>query len=340
MPIPQNTSIEVFSTCPQSTDSNQDEYLYRIREVAAWSENAGCRGNLIYSDNRLVDPWQVSQVLVNCTRQLAPLVAVQPVYMHPYSVAKLVATIGFMYQRKVYLNMVAGGFKNDLEALNDPTPHDLRYERLIEYTTIIKRLLKGEAPVTFEGEFYSVYHLSLQPELPEELFPGIFVSGSSEAGLNAAEELEATAIKYPEPSGDYEQGEESSDLRTGIRIGIIARASRDEAWEVGLDRFPPDREGQLAHKLAMKTSDSKWHKKLSQMADELKGRESPYWLHPFENYKTFCPYLVGSYEEVAEEIGRYIDIGFETFILDIPPTKEELTHTSKVFDKALKTVQL
>jgi len=43
-----------------------------------------------------------------------PLVAVQPVYMHPYSVAKMVSTLAFLHQRRVFLNMVAGGFKNDL----------------------------------------------------------------------------------------------------------------------------------------------------------------------------------------------------------------------------------
>ena len=58
--------------------------------------------------------------------------------MHPFTVAKTIASIGCLYGRQMYLNMVAGGFKNDLNALNDTTPHDKRYERLAEYTTIIK----------------------------------------------------------------------------------------------------------------------------------------------------------------------------------------------------------
>jgi alkanesulfonate monooxygenase SsuD/methylene tetrahydromethanopterin reductase-like flavin-dependent oxidoreductase (luciferase family) len=43
--------------------------------------------------------------------------------------------------RRIYLNMVAGGFKNDLSTFNDTTPLDKRYARLIDYTTIIKELL-------------------------------------------------------------------------------------------------------------------------------------------------------------------------------------------------------
>jgi alkanesulfonate monooxygenase len=60
----------------------------------------------------------------------------------------------------------------------------------------------------------------------------------------------------------------------------------------------------------------------------------PYWLGPFENYKTFCPYLVGSFESVAAEIERYLTIGYRTFILDIPPDAEELSTIQFVFELA------
>ena len=83
------------------------------------------------------NPWLVSQLIIEATERLCPLVAIQPVYMHPYSVAKMVTSLAHLYGRRLYLNMVAGGFVNDLAALNDTTPHDRRYERLVEYTTII-----------------------------------------------------------------------------------------------------------------------------------------------------------------------------------------------------------
>src|SRR5579875_493430 len=132
--------LQVFSTCP-SSHVTPDRYRERVIAAARWSEQAGCTGTLIYTDNTLVDPWMVAQIVITNTSNLCPLVAVQPVYMHPYSAAKMVATLAFLYGRRVFLNMVAGGFKNDLAALNDDTPHDSRYERLIEYTTIIRRRL-------------------------------------------------------------------------------------------------------------------------------------------------------------------------------------------------------
>jgi alkanesulfonate monooxygenase len=326
--------IEVFSTCPPSSGWDTRTYLQEVVRVARWSEGAGCKGILIYSDNSLVDPWLVAQVIIESTRSLCPLVAVQPVYMHPYSVARMVASLAYLHGRRIYLNMVAGGFKNDLTALNDATPHDRRYHRLIEYTTVIRSLLSGPSPVDFGGEFYRTSKLRLSPSLPPDLTPGIFISGSSEAGIAAARAIGATAIEYPKPAEECGDGAAADGVPHGIRVGIIARAAEQDAWDAARARFPEDRKGQLAHQLAMKVSDSVWHGQLSQKGA---GAEAgPYWLVPFQNYKTMCPYLVGSYERVGAEIGRYAALGHRAFILDVPREADDLHHTSLAFDRALE----
>ena len=86
-------------------------------------------------------------------------------------------------------------------------------------------------------------------------------------------------------------------MPAGIRIGIIAREESREAWQIAYERYPADRKGELLHAMAHRTSDSAWYKQLSQPDERLTEHSSPYWLVPFKNYKTFCPYLVGSYDE-------------------------------------------
>jgi alkanesulfonate monooxygenase len=330
--------MRVFSTAPQSKDVPRSEYLTRVAEVARWSEEAGCEGILVYTDNSIVDPWLVSQVILQSTERLAPLVATQPVYMHPYSVAKMVASLGFLHGRRLWLNLVAGGFKNDLVALNDETTHDKRYTRLVEYALIIKQLLESDRPVTFEGEFYKVRNLRMTPALDARLAPGILISGSSPAGLEAAKALGATAVKYPRPPREYLGAPAPEGLGCGVRVGIVARETEAEAWAVAEARFPADRRGQIAHQLAMKVSDSHWHKQLSQAAKDDGMREGPYWMWPFENYRTFCPYLVGDHAQVAAQIALYMNVGYRTFILDIPPSREELEHICRVFSSAAAMV--
>ena len=326
--------VRIFSTSPQSKDVPRGRYLHEVAEVARWSEDAGCEGILVYTDNSIVDPWLVSQVILQSTARLCPLVATQPAYMHPYAVAKMVASLGHLHQRRLWLNMVAGGFKNDLAALDDQTPHDRRYQRLVEYTLIVKRLLESDAPVSFEGEFYKVRNLRMTPPLDAALAPGILVSGSSPAGLEAARAIGAVAVKYPRPPKDYLGDPPPEGAGCGVRIGIIARADEEEAWRVAHDRFPEDRRGQIAHQLAMKVSDSHWHRQLSGAAKANGMREGAYWMWPFENYKTFCPYLVGDYDQVAEQLAAYLGVGYRTFILDIPPSRAELDHVRAAFARA------
>lgn len=323
--------VEVFSTCPP-IQGEGEAYREKVADAARWSEQAGCRGMLVYADNSQLDAWLVSQIIIESTKALSPLVAVQPVYMHPYAVATMVASLGYLHRRRLYLNMVAGGFKNDLAALNDTTPHDRRYERLVEYTTIITGLLEGASPVTRRGDFYTVDKLRLRPPLAPDLYPGIFVSGSSDAGLAAARAIGAIAIRYPKPAGAYLAEPPIEASESGIRVGIIAREQEEDAWRIAHARFPEDRAGQLTHQLAMKASDSVWHGQLSTLGEAC----GPYWLVPFQNYKTMCPYLVGSYERVAVELAGYLTAGYRTFILDVPPDRDELGHVRTALARALE----
>jgi alkanesulfonate monooxygenase len=191
--------------------------------------------------------------------------------------------------------------------------------------------LETPTPVSFEGRFYRVKGLVLTPRLPRDLRPEILVSGSSQAGLDAARCMGAIAVKYPEPPSHGRAEWCEGDGPSGVRIGMIAREREEDAWKIALHRFPYDRKGQLTRQLAAKVSDSAWHKRLSEMSGRFDGERNTYWLHPFQNYQTNCPYLVGSHEAVATELGRYMTAGNRTFILDIPAAEEEFEHTKAVF---------
>ena len=238
--------IQIFTTCPQSKDLDRRDYLRRVIDISQWSEEFHFDGMLIYTDNGLVDPWLVAQVVVQNTKRLMPLVAVQPIYMHPYAVAKLVSSIAHLHDRRIALNMLAGGFRNDLTALGDTTEHDNRYLRTTEYTQIIRRLLENDGATSLTGTYYAVKNLKLTPPLAPEFFPEILISGSSSAGMAAAKAIGATAIRYPQPV-KFEAAERAALAtwtKCGVRVGVIARDSDEEAWRVAHERFPEDRRGQ------------------------------------------------------------------------------------------------
>src|SRR5882724_13211139 len=161
----RNHGLKIFSSCPIAAQIRPETCIRELREFARSSEAAGHEGTLVFTDNGQLDPWLVSQVIIEATERLCPLVAIQPAYMHPYSVAKMISSFAHLYGRRLYLNMVAGGFKNDLLALNDLTPHDERYARLLEYSTVIQSLLRTAEPVSFDGRSCKVTNLKLTPPL-------------------------------------------------------------------------------------------------------------------------------------------------------------------------------
>lgn len=322
--------MKLLTTAPPSVRFEPQSYLQTIRDLARWNEAAGIEGMLIYTDNSLADPWTVAQAVLDCTTTFVPLVAVQPLYLSPYAAACKIASLGFLYGRRIALNLVAGGFRKDLEQLGDLLDHDPRYDRLVEYATILQALLRGET-VTFAGTYYMVRNLKLQPALPPELLPEIYVSGASEACIAAARALGAVRFSYTKPPAELRALAPlpgAGDL--GLRFGIIARDTSEEAWQVARARFPADRRGQMAHRMARATSDSIWHQEIAELAEELPdARDGAYWLYPVRNYRTFCPYLVGSHAEVGALIADYAELGFRCLILDVPQSEADLAQAMR-----------
>ena len=195
----------------------------------------------------LLDAWLVSQVIIQNTRTLCPLVAVQPVYMHPYTVAKMVTSFAHLYGRRVYLNMIAGGFKNDLTALHDTTPHDRRYDRLVEYTTVIKNLLAARIPADLsKGNYYATDNLKLFPPLPAGFIPRDFcvgLFGGRTGGSPCDRAMHRDQI--PAPAG--RRGKRRFRRTTAISEFASASSPAKRTTRHGGSRtgdFPEDRKGQ------------------------------------------------------------------------------------------------
>lgn len=337
------SGIEIYTSSPSETVPSPESYVARLRQAAEWSDWHGCRGMLIYTDNRSTDPWVLAQDVIAHTETLSPLIAVQPVYMHPYAAAQKLAAMARVYKRSIDLNFVAGGFQYDLAALDDRLGHDARYQRLSEYGSVLTKLLRGDR-VTVKGQYYTLFGLKLDVNVSKDLYPMLTVSGSSPAGLKCAQVLGAVAVMYPKPLEPHQISNsspvfpeaQSAGLHTGIRIGILARQSAEDAWAEAKARFPETPSGEAMRKSAVQASDSSWLRQLSTLADHEKtDARNVYWLGPFGSLKSFCPYLVGSYDEVASYLSAYLRGGVRLIILDAPREEQDLDHACRVIQRAV-----
>lgn len=317
--------LEIYSTFPLVRGRTPDDFCRPIATVARQTEAAGLRGLLIFTDNESPDPWLAAQYLLERTAGLVPLVAVQPLYMHPYTAARMVTTLGAMYGRRVDLNLVAGGYVPHLQALGCASGHDERYDRLLEYGEHLAALLGDNPSVTRRGEHYVLDDAVLTPRLPAGVEPRVFVAGVSPAAAAVAKSLGATRLMYP--LHPRELGDDRSTFDShGIRIGIIARDRSEQAWEIAHRRYPHEPDLEEFRALGVDEFDARWHDDIW-TASEVRSRpDGAYWLHPFRITNEFCPFLVGDHAEVGEMLAHYLRLGIGTLILNQPREDDDLFH--------------
>jgi alkanesulfonate monooxygenase len=312
-------SVEVFTISPRTTDAA--EYWPNIEQVIQWSDHYGATGILLFEGNdTFISPWIAAHEALKNTESLAPLVAVNPVYMHPFAAAKMVSTFAYLYGRRTYLNMITGTALSYLEALDDQLDKKQRYVRLREYSELIQLLVSSQGqPVTYEGQYYTTKNLKLDPPVPDELQPVFYIAGQSEGAVETARAIDAVHMQMlsSELDGGIKPG------ATGIHLGIVTREDGDEAWEVAERLFPADKSGQRMQTFSMGNTDSVWKQRMMMAAKLEEGAREGFWLEPFRNFKADCPYFIGSREATATLIAGMVRNGVRHIILDVPRVERE-----------------
>ena len=269
-----DAALEVFSTCPPFRAAIRRPTCGRSIDVARWSEEHGCKGILVYSDNSQLDAWLLSQVIIQHTTALCPLVAVQPIYMHPYTVAKTMASIG--------------------ASLRPPglPEHGRRrlQERPDRARTTRRRTTSGTSGSSSTPRSSSSCSRAGAGDLRRRVLPGRQAEADAAArarslprhlrlGLvrrRAGRRADASArprssIRSRPARKSRARGRRSTAASASASSPA---ATKREAWDVARARFPEDRKGQLTRQLATKVSDSVWHKQLSEPAAQ-DGRGEP-----------------------------------------------------------------
>lgn len=313
--------VRIFPVTPRS--DNYSQQFNKLIKVAQLSDKVGFAGVLLFTGNdTLLDPWVAAQHILSVTETISPLVAVNPVYMHPFSVAKMVASLTRIYDRRIYLNMVTGTALSDLQNLGDGVSRSDRYARLGEFIHIVRELLTNSRPCRFAGRFYNVDRLLLRPPANQELLPEFLIAGQSDEARRLCQE--AGCLRMQMLPGNLVEGLGDA---SGVNLGILARRDRNEAWAAALSRFPENLENREVLNYSMNNTDSTWKKKLHAEGLSSQGNEKGYWLSPFLNLHADCPYLVGSYDDIAVTLRRIVSNNINTFILDVTGDEEEMVHT-------------
>jgi alkanesulfonate monooxygenase len=320
-----------FFTVLRRVEDGQMYHFKDMEKLISLSEEFRYSGVLLFQNNKaFIEPWFFSQVLLNQSKTLSPFIALNPVYMHPFSAARLLISISLFHDRKFYVNFISGASRSELEALGDYLDHANRYKRLHEFLYIFNALIKEELPVTFSGKFYNVKNLRLSGKLPKHLWPCYFLAGSSPEALSLISKFDVSHLEMAKKS-DSQTVLLKEPSRKAIHFGIITAATGEMAEEE-LSKTFGDGESQSEKDLmdyAMKNTDAFW-KNMLYHENQSDDKASVFRIAPFKKSKSDCPYLVGSYDTVATYIEQYICAGITDFVIEINETIQSFQETSNM----------
>lgn len=321
---------QVVSTIEQRTGFDID---YNIR-LAKLAEAAGFDFALAptrylggYRADGQHDPWVFAVTLLRETSSLQLITAVLTGLWHPVVVAKLGATAAHVAGNRWHVNILAGWFQAEYEALGVPwLPHDERYRRAEEFIDVLRGVW-GQDEFSYQGDFFQIKDYTLKPRPAADAQPLIFQGGSSTAARRMAGRssdwffTNGGTLDDIRPQVDQVKGyaaEQGRALKVGINAFVIARETEAEARAVHREIVRlADVEAVNGFAHAVKQAGASTADGIGNWArsdfDDL--------VQPNDGFKTN---LIGTPEQIAERIVAYKAIGVDLILAGFLHYQEEV----------------
>jgi hypothetical protein len=278
-------------------------YLDRLAAYAGAAERAGIVGAFVYDFPVAMDPWLAAYDVLICSAALQPVVAVRPHSESPESVARRVVDLGYRFGRPTHVNVVAGATRPS-RAAGD----------LDDRVAARRRM----------GEFAAEVRAGIDRRLdPGDGRPLVVTPSSSTPGVVPADCVLMMARPRELLAADVarvkaEQGVE----RVAMLVGLVVRATEDEAWAAAAGLHPADRRQEVAGRLFMSQVVSSEHARSYALAEAADIHDERLWYGaPARGID--APKLVGSVPAVSGWLRSCRELGVTDLIVDLPPDPAE-----------------
>ncbi len=313
--------VNVFP--PNDRQSTDFDYRKSLEDVVKYSTDMQFKYTLMTIGDKRMDPWVLAQRGMEISSAYSPLVAVNPFYQHPLHVVKKIISLKHLYKSKIAINLVTGSFFSELKSLKDDLTFEERSERLIDFFQSMQSLINQDKK-THSGSFYTVEPAEVFPKYTFEKFD-FFVSGSQMSALNTCKEAHFVQSIRP-----LEEMPAATTQNCGLGIGVCARETREEALKEMKRLYPDDRKGEMLFHLSLANSSTPWNRWFKNYIANNSQERADFYLKPMTNFWCSSPFVVGTYQEVADRIRAYGNLGYKFFILDFVP--EEAGHVKKILE--------
>jgi alkanesulfonate monooxygenase len=280
----------------------------------------------------LAETWTTATALAAVTERIRLLVAVRPGFIAPGLFARMAATLDQISGGRLDINVVPGGIQGDMERLGVTSDHEHRYERAEEFIAACRALwAKPGEPVDFEGE---TVHLRSAIASPGTTSPGPlwYLGGASNAALRLAARQGDRLLMWIQPVEEtaalIDRARAAADaegraLGFGLRTHLVVRGDETEAWAAAERLIADASEAVLAQRGAAVAGTPMVGAAAQAVRREGHRVSERLWNGISLVRVNLGTAIVGTPQQVADELARYWELGIDEFILSGFPHVEE-----------------
>ena len=311
-----------------------------LREVAETAEQQGFHSLLVptrfangmFEETAPVaETWTTVTALAAVTSRIRFLVAVRPGFISTGLFAQMAATLDQISDGRLDINVVPGGIQGDFERLGEASGHAERYERAEEFIAACRRLWEAPVPVDFEGDHVRLRGAVCSPG-PVGRGPRFYLGGASDSALALAgrqsdvyliwiEPQESTAQHLDRARAHFEV--EGRPPMFGLRTHLVVRDTEAEAWRAVDDLVDEAADVVKMQRQAVYSGTAMVGQRAqAQVAAD--HRLGPHLWNGISTVRVNCgTAIVGTPEQVSDELLGYWRLGIDEFILSGFPHVEE-----------------
>ena len=306
----------------RSAEDNDYDYLLIPTRFA---------NGLFATEAPLAETWTTATGLLATTSRIRLLIAVRPGFVAPGLFAQMAATLANNCDGRVDINVVPGGIQGDFERFGVTSSHADRYAAAAELMDACTQLWKGD-PVDYSGETITLSGAHVSPPPPEGSLSW-YLGGASDNALGLAgqwadvllawiQPLEPTAALLERAKTHFAARGRSP--RFGLRTHLVLGDSTGDAWKRADDLLSKTSPDVLAARQKAFVGTSAVGQRAQLAAADGEHRIGKRLWNGISTVRVNCgTAIVGSADDIADELAGYWRLGMDEFILSAWPHAEE-----------------
>ena len=282
------------------------------------------------------------------TKNINMLAAVRCGELHPIMLARTIATLDHLMEGRLTINIISSDFPGE------KAESSVRYQRSREVVQILKQAWTQQE-ISFSGQHYDFSGLSTAPVKPYQQNGGplLYFGGYSPSALELCGEHCDVYLMWPEKKEDLAERMKAVNLVAqkynrvidyGLRIHVIVRDTETEAREYAKDLVSrlDDEVGKTIRERALDATSLGVNLQAeNREKSDQDGYVEPHLWTGIGRARSGCgAALVGSVDQVLNEIEEYKKMGIRSFIFSGYPHLEECISFGKKVLPKLDTCSL